>query len=76
MFAGCTLWNENTRALTIPDDLAVKVNFQLALEYEPNMALLAPVRLNKLGSEFDQAHLLPSVAEDLETGAGHCRLPL
>jgi hypothetical protein len=76
MPSGGPLRNEYTSALAIPNDLAVEVNFQFALKYEASVTFLAPVRLDKLGRELDQAYLPLSVAEYFESSPGHCLLPL
>lgn len=76
MLGGGTLRNEYSSALAIPNDSAVEVNFQLALEHDASVTSLAPVRLDELGREFDQAYLLLSVAECFESSTTHCLLPL
>jgi len=38
--------------LRISNNSAVKIDFKLTLNNETNVALLAPVRLNKFGSKF------------------------
>ncbi len=61
--------NEDTRALRIRDDIALKVDFQDTRQNKANVPFRAPVRFDKLRGELDEPKLLRAISVDLEAHA-------
>lgn len=68
-------WNEKTITFPVDDYLTVEIHLKDTFENQPDMASIAPMRFDELGSELHEADLLFVRTIGLEPRARKRRLP-